>query len=73
MQGLKKNHVRDEATPNVFVEYRSVLSKWDVFIDGWGVGGGVRLFARYETFTQASAAMVVAQHEYDFHRFDAQK
>lgn len=68
MNGLKTNHIVDEATPMVSMEYRSVLSKWDVFVDGWGSGGGRRFFGRYDTHVQAQAAMVVAQHEYDCHR-----
>jgi hypothetical protein len=66
--GLKINHVTEESTPNTYIEYRAVLSKWDVFIAGWGSGGGVSRFGRYETFVQAQAALIVAQHEYDYHR-----
>jgi len=65
---LKTNDISKEATPAVNIEYRSVLSAWDVFIHGWGRGGGRRFFGRYETFVQAQAAAVVAQHEFDWHR-----
>jgi hypothetical protein len=58
----------DRATPDVTLEYRPNLGKWDVFILGWGSGGGRYFFGRYDMHVVALAAMVVAQHEYDYHR-----
>ena len=66
--GLKRNDLVQESTSAVHIEYRPVLAQWDVYIVGWGSGGGRRFFGRYEQFVQAQAAAVVAQHEFDWHR-----